>query len=252
VFLVSVEASILAEGAVVFFEFPRTFGEAEFLADEEFEGAIGRFVGVAELFTLFDGGEDVFGFGASFLEREAEFFGGDEDVGLARELGDENVLGVADELWLDVLVAVSNFLDGVDMHAAFVGEGGLADKGSANEVRIVGDVVDKEGEVLEVLEVGDDLVAELELKDGDDGGEIAVSGAFSVAINGALDLGGSSAAGFDGVSDSELAIVVGVNTDFNLGEDLANELCDLSDFVGKGAAVGVAENDIVCATIYCC
>ena len=89
--------------------------------------------------------EDGAGFGRTFFQREAEFGGFDEDVRLAAEFGNEDVLRVSDAAGDDVLVAAGEFLHGVHVHAALVGEGGAADEGGAGEVRVVGNVVDEIG-----------------------------------------------------------------------------------------------------------
>ncbi len=107
--------------------------------------------------------------GAFFLELEAERAGLEHDVGAAGQFADEDALVVADERGLDVLVAGGELVDGVDVDAALVREGGAADEGRAAAGALVGDFVDEEGEVAQLgeLVVGQDAAAHLELEIGD-------------------------------------------------------------------------------------
>ena len=166
-----------------------------------------------------------FGLVGAFFEVAAELLGLDQDVVLAAEFGNEDVLFVADAGGLDVLVAAASFCDGVDVHAALVGEGGAADERRAGEVRVVGNIVHEIGEIAQLFEMRDHREAHLELEDGDDGGEVAVSGAFAVAVDGALDLGGAGFDGGDGVGDGEFAIVVGVDAEGSVGDARFHRRC---------------------------
>lgn len=109
-----------AVGGVVFEEVEGGGVFAEDFADEEFEGGVCGFVFVALVFALFDGVEDAFDAWGAAHEFEAELVGFVEDVVLAGEVADEDDLVVADGGWGDVFVAASEFLDGVDVGAAFV------------------------------------------------------------------------------------------------------------------------------------
>src|SRR6202044_1137958 len=100
-----------------------------------------------------------------FLELEAEGAGLEHDVGASGEFADEAALVVADEFGRDVLVAAGELVDGVDVDAALVGEGGAADEGGASAGTLVGDFVDEEGEVAQLREafVAEDAEAHFEL-----------------------------------------------------------------------------------------
>lgn len=109
----------------------------------------------------------------------------------------------------------------------------------------VGDVVYVTGEFGEFGEVWDDLVPHFELEVGDDGGEVAVAGAFAVAVDGALDLLCAGADGGECVGDTEAAVVVGVDAEGGGGETGADFADDFFDFVWEAAAVGFAEHEDV-------
>jgi len=57
--------------------------------------------------------------GAPFLEGEAKLVGFGEDVALAGHVRDEDILGIADERGIHVLVAAGQLLNGMDMETAF-------------------------------------------------------------------------------------------------------------------------------------
>jgi hypothetical protein len=90
------------------------------------------------------------------------------------------------------------------VHAAFVGEGGTTDEGGARIVVEVGEFVDKAGKFGELAEIalGQDSFSEFEFKKREKGGEITVSGAFSVAVHRALDLKSALLDGGDGIGDT--------------------------------------------------
>ena len=222
--------------------------QAERLADEQLEGAFGGFEFVAFVFEILDRREDAGDFVRAFLEIESEFLRFHEDVALAGQIGDDGDALVSDGHWVDVLVAAREFLHGVDVLPAFVGEGGGADERRADVVRDVREFVDEEGELAQFHEVGDDGDAELELEIRDDGDEVAVSDAFTVAIDRALHLHGPRAHGGECVGDSDAGVVVRVDADAGAehGHDFAG---DFLDFIGQAAAVRVAQNDEVRAGI---
>ncbi len=96
------------------------------------------------------------------------------------------------------------FIDRIDVHAAFVGEGGTADEGGTGIVVEVGEFIDKAGKFGELAEiaVGQDFFSEFEFKKREKGGEVTVSSAFSVAVHRALDLKGTFLDGGDGIGDT--------------------------------------------------
>jgi hypothetical protein len=69
---------------------------------------------------------------------------------------------------IDVFEAGSDFIDGVNVHAAFVGEGGSANKRGAGIVMQVGQFVDKRGKFGKLLEISlrQDFFSEFEFKEG--------------------------------------------------------------------------------------
>ncbi len=232
------------EHAAVFEKLEERLVAVELLPDEQLEASFGGFEFVAFVFEFLDLGEELFGFGAALGERVTEFLGFHEDVTLAAEFGDEDVLPVADELGLDVLVGAGELLHGVDVHAALVGKGGGADEGCPRVVGNVGEFVDEEADFVELAEIGNDRRVHLELKIGDDGGEVAVADTLAVTIDGSLNLDSAGTDRSDGVGNSESGIVVSVDADGHV-EVFANEFGDFGDFVRESAAVGIAKDDDV-------
>ena len=68
----------------------------------------------------------------------------------------------------------------------------------------VGEFVDKAGKFGELAEIafGQNFLSEFEFKKREKGGEITVSGTFSVTVHGALDLKGTFLDGGDGIGDT--------------------------------------------------
>ena len=173
-------------------------------ANEEFEGGIGGFEFVTIFLKFFDFGEDGAGGGRFFFDGDTEFAGFHHDVGAAREFADEDALTIADRGWLDVFETGGKFIDRIDVHAAFVGEGGTTDEGGTWIVVEVGEFVDKAGKFGKLAEIAlrQDFFAEFEFKKREKGGEITVSGAFSVAVHRALDLKSTFLDGGDSIGDT--------------------------------------------------
>jgi len=97
-----------------------------------------------------------------------------------------------------------------------VGEGGAADEGGASAGALVGDFVDEEGEVAQLGEafVAEDAAAHFELEIGDGGDEVAVAGAFAVAVTVPWIWSAPALDARQRVGDAEAAIVVGVMPSF--------------------------------------
>ncbi len=235
------------DGDAVVVEVKESAVFTDLFANDEFEGGFGGFELEAFGFEAGDFVEDFLLGGA--VGFDVEFFadlGG--DVGDAGEFGDEDAAGVADGFGGDVFVGFGEFVDGVDVHAAFVGEGGGADVGLAVDEVEVGDFVDVAAGFGEVGEgfaaVAEAFVAHFQAEVGDDGGEVDVAAAFADAVHGALDVGGAGADGGEGVGGGDAGVVVGVDADGGTGANAGfGELDEFGDAFGEGAAVGVAEAD---------
>src|SRR6185436_5946170 len=81
---------------------------------------------------------------------------------------------------------------------------------------------------------------------GDDTDQVAITRAFSVTVDGALDVSGAGIDGGDGIGDAEAAIVMGVDAD--AGAQLAaRHLGDACDLAGQTTAVGIAEDQNISA-----
>ena len=148
---------------------------------------------------------------------------------------------------IDVFEAGSDFVDGVDVHAAFVGEGGSANKGGAGVVMQVGQFVDKSGKLGKLLEIPlrQDLFSEFEFEEGEEGGEVAISRAFPVPVHRTLDLQRALLNSGDSIGNSESAIVVGMDANLGLRKAGLNGADDGGDFRWKTASVGVAKNEVI-------
>ncbi len=173
-------------------------------ANEEFERGVGGFEFITIFLKFFDFGEDGAGGGRFFFDGDTEFAGFHHNVGSARELADEDALTITDGGWLDVFETGGEFINRVDVHTAFVGEGGTTDEGGTWIVVEVGEFVDKAGKFGELAEIAlrQDSFSEFEFKKREEGGEITVSGAFSVAVHRALDLKSALLDGGDGIGDT--------------------------------------------------
>jgi hypothetical protein len=148
---------------------------------------------------------------------------------------------------IDVFEAGSDFIDGVNVHAAFVGEGGSANKGGAGIVMEVGQFVDKSGKLGKLLEIsiGQDFFPEFKFKEGEEGGEVAISRALPVPVHRALDLQRTFLNSGDGIGDAKSAIVVGMDADLGFGEAGSNGAYNGGDFRRKTSSVGVAKNEVI-------
>jgi len=133
------------------------------------------------------------------------------------------------------------------MHTPLVGEGSAADKGCPWVVMKVGQFVDKTRKLGKFPEIslGQDFFSEFEFQNGKEGGEIAISGAFSVAVYRSLDLEGALFHCCDGIGDSESAIVVGMDSNLGLGKSGSDSADDCGDFRRKAASIRVAENEVI-------
>jgi len=114
-------------------------------ANKEFEGGVGGLEFVTIFLEFFDFGEDGAGARGFFFDGDAKFAGFHHDVSSARKFADEDALTVTHRAWLDVFETGGKFIDRIDVHAAFVGEGGTTDEGGTWIVLEVGEFVDKAG-----------------------------------------------------------------------------------------------------------
>ena len=97
---------------------------------------------------------------------------------------------------------------------------------------------------------GQSLNAELELQIGDDRDEVAVAGAFAVAVDRALHLSGSASHSSQGVGHAAACVVVEVHADRSV-KIVADSAHDFAHLMRQRAAVRVAEHQPVGAGICC-
>ena len=129
-------------------------------------------------------------------------------------------------------------------------EGGAADEGRTAARALVGDFIDKEGEIAQLGDFfrGQDRAAHLELEIGDGGDEIAVAGALAVAVDRALHLQRADLDAGERVGNGEAAVVVRVDAELRFLHRTEQRLRDRSDLPRHGAAVGVAHDEVIGAS----
>ena len=111
-----------------------------------------------------------------------------EDVRLSAQLGNEDILGIAYLFGSDVFVAASQLFHGVDVHAAFVGESRCTDVRRLGVGFQVRELIKIKRKVAQLAEVRGAMsrAPHLQKKTRQDGKEIGVARAFTVAIGRAL------------------------------------------------------------------
>ena len=121
---------------------------------------------------------------------------------------------------VDVFVAVGDPGDGVNVHAAFVGEGALADERLVGAVVHVRQIVDIARQLGEPLRAAGGRALRSPFFDGQigaDGNQIGVAAAFADAVDRALHLHRAGIDGGQRIGDGQIAIVVAVNADGHVG-----------------------------------
>ena len=187
--------------------------------------------------------------GSRGAQFEPPLLGLVQDVGAAGLIGDENAADIADLVRFDVFVGQRVALDGADVDAALVGKGRFADIGLVAVVRQVGQFVDQTGGAVEAVDVFAHLAGQAHLEDQgrDDRGQVGIAAAFAEAVDRALDLIDAAGDRQQGVGDGGFRVVVGVDAELDLCsvavEILFDPFDDRRQFMGQGAAVGVAEDD---------
>src|SRR5262245_279877 len=219
-----------ADADVVFEALEMRLEGASDAADEHVERGFGRFEVVALGLEIDDLLEDRVHEG--FVVSELVLGGEGRDVGAAGELADDDAPLVADEGGIHVLVAAGGAGDGVDVHAAFVGEGTLPDEGLIVAVVEVGGLVYEPRKLGQMCQraAAEDLVALFDAEIGHDGDQISVAAAFTDAVDRSLDLDGAGIDGGERIGDGQFAVVVGVDAYGNFEW--------LQNFCGGAGALG--------------
>src|SRR5262249_38409764 len=144
----------------------------------------------------------------------------------AGEVTEQYTLAIADEFGLDVLVGRGVLHYRADVHAALMRECALADEWlirAQREVGAVGDVACDVGELTQTFTT-DSLVTHLQFEVGDDGDEIGIAASLTVAVDGALYVRSARFDSSEGVSHSDIGIIVRMDSDGS-----AEALHDLRD-----------------------
>ena len=132
-----------AGGYFVAFHIEEMQAGVEGFAHQQLEGAFGGFEFVAFVFHLLDALQQLAAGVLVETVGEAVLLELVQDVAAAGEIADQDALAVADGLGRDVLVGGGILQDGADVHAAFVGEGALADERLVVAERQVGQLGDE-------------------------------------------------------------------------------------------------------------
>ena len=161
-----------------------------------------------------------------------------------RLVRDQVAAAVSRRLRILLLVAAGVLVHGVDVDAALVGIGALADEGLAVVVGDVGRLGEEAREVHQPrhLVAADGGPPHLQLQHGDDGAQVDVAAALAVAVEGALHLRRPQLDGGDGVGHGQAGVVVGVDSERRF-DGRGGGLVHARHIDGKGAAVGVAEDE---------
>ena len=169
-----------------------------------------------------------------------------EDVRLARELGHEHAPTVAYRRGFDVLVRLRVLEHGGHVHAALVGEGGVADVGLRGPRLAVGQLGDEPRDVPQLVQVRfrDAVQPHLEDQARDDRDQVRVPAPLAVAVHRALHLPHALADGGQRVGDRALGVVVDVDAKRRLHVRL-DGLDDRDEVPRERAAIRVAEHEPV-------
>ena len=121
-----------------------------------------------------------------------------------------------------MLIGAGDFLHGMNMQAAFVREGRRADIRGPDVLWHICQLVDETGNFAQCGEIRHAGDSHFDLQRRNDRGEVAISHAFAVAVDGSLNLTGSGFDGSEGVCDAEPTVIVGMDADraFEIGDHL--------------------------------
>ena len=124
------------------------------------------------------------------IEFDTQLSGLEEQVTAARLVADQNITRIAHGGRIYVLVGGRKLPDGIDVRAALVGERGRAHPRTTWIGGLVGNAIDEAGESGETLKRsgGDAAPTTLDLRDRDDGGEVAIAGAFADTVHRTLHM----------------------------------------------------------------
>lgn len=218
--------------------------------DQEIEGGRCRF----ELITLVlqpnDFGENLVH--QFFVFAEVVFARDGFDIAAARQFADEDPAFISDQSRIDMFVGLGGFVDRVDVHAAFVREGTLADERLVATPLQVGGFVDEPaqfGELRERAATEDLVVRFLQAEVGDDRDQIDVPATLTDPVDGSLNLRRTCVEGGERISDGEFTVVVTMDAELHVvvGESFPGCGRDRGNFLGERSAIGIAQYHPFCA-----
>ncbi len=166
------------------------------------------------------------------------------DAADSGQLADQDPPAVAHQRRVHVFVGLDVAADGVDVHAALVGEGRRADERLVLAEVEVGHLVDEPADLRQVLQraLTETTVAVLEDQVGDDARQVGVAAPLADAVDRALDVAGARLHGRQRVGHAQAAVVVAVDAERHVAQRRSHGLDALSDLFGQSPAVGIAQD----------
>src|SRR5262249_9173664 len=142
----------------------------------------------------------------------------------------QHAAGVTDASGIDMLVTLHHFLHRVDVSPTLMGKSSFADPRLPRVVSNIGDLIDELRNFLQFAQcgIGEAAFADFEGERWDNTGQVAVTRAFTITINGALNMHGPSVKACQGICDTESYIVVGVDAQFD-DQVPSRSCCDCRD-----------------------
>ena len=149
-----------------------------------------------------------------FLIQISEFSNFVKQITFSRQIRNQDAPGVSYSIRIHVLISFGVFVDAAHMKSTFVGEGTPAHKRKVIGHHHIGGFTHKVGKGSQAFEFfrSDRLFTQLQLQRRDHGTEIGVSSTFPISVDGSLNHTGSSLDCGNGISHSQLAVIVGMDT----------------------------------------
>ena len=220
--------------------------------DKKFEARLGGLELkslVLEVLELF---EHLHGHRVALEKLEAEFLGFSLYGGAPGEVRYEDPAFIADEARIYVFVCGRVFFDRADMYASLMGEGASSDKGLIAVGWNVCEFEDEPAYLPQFLELRRTKagVSHFQAKVGDYGAKVCVSASFSDPVDRSLDLGRAHFDRRQGVCHGKVRVIMGVNSEGNIGKSLPDRFYAGLDSTRKRPSVGVAQDDAFSAGLH--
>ena len=137
------------------------------------------------------------------VEFDTQLSGLKEQVTAARLVAHQDITRIAHGGRVNVLVGGGKLSDSIDVRAALVGERSRAHPRTTWIRGLVSNAIDEAGESGQTLERsgGNAAPTTLDLRDRDDGGEVAIAGAFADTVHRALHMDSTRVQRGQGISE---------------------------------------------------